>query len=153
MPVSFNNIVRGLKDSRPESFAARRDCIPICRNIGRPRNVDEWFRSIYKRQTILWWYCRRCPPLPIPNREVKPAMADGTAPQCGRVGSRHIHSMTPWRKLQGVFRLYGFQYRREIADKAVNFLLYCLYTPIYMDFPIMFADGLPVFARNRITPH
>ena len=27
------------------------------------------------------------PPLPIPNREVKPACADGTAMQCGRVGS------------------------------------------------------------------
>src|SRR6187551_1010798 len=30
------------------------------------------------------------PPLPIPNRVVKPPMANGTAPQCGRVGSRHI---------------------------------------------------------------
>ena len=28
------------------------------------------------------------PPLPIPNREVKPASADGTAMQCGRVGGR-----------------------------------------------------------------
>ena len=28
------------------------------------------------------------PPLPIPNREVKPACADGTAMQCGRVGNR-----------------------------------------------------------------
>ena len=28
------------------------------------------------------------PPLPIPNREVKPSGADGTAMQCGRVGSR-----------------------------------------------------------------
>ena len=28
------------------------------------------------------------PPLPIPNREVKPAIADGTAPPGGRVGSR-----------------------------------------------------------------
>ena len=28
------------------------------------------------------------PPLPIPNREVKPARADGTAMQCGRVGRR-----------------------------------------------------------------
>ncbi len=27
------------------------------------------------------------PPLPIPNREVKPAIADGTAPPGGRVGS------------------------------------------------------------------
>jgi hypothetical protein len=38
----------------------------------------------------LWWFCRGCSPLPIPNREVKPLMADGTAPQCGRVGSCHI---------------------------------------------------------------
>ena len=30
------------------------------------------------------------PPLPIPNREVKPACADGTAMQCGRVGSRPL---------------------------------------------------------------
>ena len=29
------------------------------------------------------------PPLPIPNREVKPNRADGTA-FCGRVGSRHF---------------------------------------------------------------
>ena len=28
------------------------------------------------------------PPLPIPNREVKPVCADGTAMQCGRVGDR-----------------------------------------------------------------
>ena len=26
-----------------------------------------------------WWLLRRGPPLPIPNREVKPACADGTA--------------------------------------------------------------------------
>src|SRR5574344_1664842 len=33
-------------------------------------------------------YCGGVPPLPIPNREVKPACADGTAMQCGRVGGR-----------------------------------------------------------------
>ena len=31
-------------------------------------------------------YCGGVPPLPIPNREVKPTCADGTAMQCGRVG-------------------------------------------------------------------
>ena len=30
------------------------------------------------------------PPLPIPNREVKPVSADGTAKICGRVGHRHF---------------------------------------------------------------
>ena len=29
-------------------------------------------------------------PLPIPNREVKPERADGTAKQCGRVGNRPL---------------------------------------------------------------
>ena len=33
-------------------------------------------------------YCGGVPPLPIPNREVKPVCADGTAMQCGRVGGR-----------------------------------------------------------------
>ena len=36
-------------------------------------------------------YCSGVPPLPIPNREVKPACADGTAMQCGRVGGRHLY--------------------------------------------------------------
>ena len=33
-------------------------------------------------------YCVGVPPLSIPNREVKPVCADGTAMQCGRVGGR-----------------------------------------------------------------
>ena len=37
-------------------------------------------------------YCDGVPPLPIPNREVKPVCADGTAMQCGRVGSRLFFS-------------------------------------------------------------
>ena len=37
---------------------------------------------------LLGGYCGGVPPLPIPNREVKPTYADGTAMQCGRVGSR-----------------------------------------------------------------
>ena len=34
------------------------------------------------------------PPLPIPNREVKPDSADGTAKICGRVGHRHFYLET-----------------------------------------------------------
>ena len=40
-------------------------------------------------------YCGGVPPLPIPNREVKPTCADGTAMQCGRVGSRLLYSRSP----------------------------------------------------------
>ena len=39
-------------------------------------------------------YCDGVPPLPIPNREVKPVCADGTAMQCGRVGSRLLLQKT-----------------------------------------------------------
>ena len=41
----------------------------------------------YKRYD-LGGYSNGVPPLPIPNREVKPINADGTAFSCGRVGSR-----------------------------------------------------------------
>ena len=39
-----------------------------------------------RSEKTLGGYCGGVPPLPIPNREVKPACADGTAMQCGRVG-------------------------------------------------------------------
>ena len=52
-------------------------------------------------------YCSGVPPLPIPNREVKPACADGTAMQCGRVGGRHLYTeRSPVPQLwSGVFRM------------------------------------------------
>ena len=40
-------------------------------------------------------YCGGVPPLPIPNRAVKPACADGTAMQCGRVGGRLFSTREP----------------------------------------------------------
>ena len=60
-------------------------------------------------------YCGGVPPLPIPNREVKPACADGTAMQCGRVGGRLLsHTGEPRRLVSGAllfsfwrFYLYG----------------------------------------------
>ena len=38
------------------------------------------------------------PPLPIPNREVKPNSADGTAKICGRVGHRHFYKKDEFQK-------------------------------------------------------
>ena len=47
------------------------------------------FKIVSERsERTLGGYCGGVPPLPIPNREVKPACADGTAMQCGRVGNR-----------------------------------------------------------------
>ncbi len=53
-----------------------------------PYAIDHAMRSMRDVWTteILGGYSRGVPPLPIPNREVKPAGADGTAMQCGRVG-------------------------------------------------------------------
>ena len=48
--------------------------------------------EFFAPQKTLGGYCGGVPPLPIPNREVKPAIADGTAMQCGRVGSRLLLS-------------------------------------------------------------
>ena len=52
-------------------------------------------------------YCSGVPPLPIPNREVKPACADGTAMQCGRVGGRRLYiDRSPGEKSPGLCRFY-----------------------------------------------
>ena len=48
-------------------------------------------------------YCGEVPPLPIPNREVKLTCADGTAMQCGRVGSRLLSSEASITKVVGAF--------------------------------------------------
>ena len=52
-------------------------------------------------------YCSGVPPLPSPNREVKPACADGTAMQCGRVGGRplFLKRKALERNLRGFFCL------------------------------------------------
>ena len=41
-------------------------------------------------ETYCGGYSGEDPPLPIPNREVKLTIADGTAPPGGRVGSCHF---------------------------------------------------------------
>ena len=56
-------------------------------------------------------YCGGVPPLPIPNREVKPTYADatyadGTAMQCGRVGSRLLLNQASITFVVGAFFVY-----------------------------------------------
>ena len=58
---------------------------------------------------ILGGYCGGVSPLPIPNREVKPTCADGTAMQCGRVGGRLLFiydkALEFRNDFQGFFRI------------------------------------------------
>ena len=50
-------------------------------------------------ENISGGYCGGVPPLPIPNREVKPACADGTAMQCGRVGGCLFSMSVPFSEM------------------------------------------------------
>ena len=54
------------------------------------------------REDISGGYCGGVPPLPIPNREVKPTSADGTAMQCGRVGNRLLLEESSETKVLGL---------------------------------------------------
>ena len=66
-------------------------------------------------------YCVGVPPLPIPNREVKPDCADGTAMQCGRVGSCLFCFGAPTAMSgRGFLCLYGFQV--EVCIRQDGFL-------------------------------
>ena len=81
----------GVFAKRRESYGAQ-DC--LCREVNpyviRPWNARRGMISEMSgvREDISGGYCGGVPPLPIPNREVKPTSADGTAMQCGRVGNR-----------------------------------------------------------------
>ena len=63
-------------------------------------------------------YCGGVPPLPIPNREVKPACADGTAMRCGRVGGRLLSIKFP--SLRGEPRGDGFFCRHSLEADGPN---------------------------------
>ena len=62
-----------------------------CRNRAAARQCSSELCIALTLQRFSGGYCSGVPPLPIPNREVKPACADGTAMQCGRVGGRLLY--------------------------------------------------------------
>ena len=77
------------------------------RDGGYKSRVTEFCRSLssYLSQDIYCGgYSGEDPPLPIPNREVKLTIADGTAPPGGRVGSCHFLIRSPrHQKMSGTF--------------------------------------------------
>ena len=77
--------------------------------------------GFFSQVTYCGGYSGEDPPLPIPNREVKLTIADGTDPPVGRVGSRRssgarTSSMTP-----GLLRYVGLSFeplvRMDIAGR------------------------------------
>ena len=66
-------------------------------------SVVYYDRVIFSQDIYCGGYSGEDPPLPIPNREVKLTIADGTAPPGGRVGSCHFLYDTLSSSDDGVF--------------------------------------------------
>ena len=72
------------------------------------RSKTEVLRKNLSQVIYCGGYSGGVPPLPIPNREVKPAIADGTAPPGGRVGScRSSKARLDFQSSLFVFRPFG----------------------------------------------
>ncbi len=57
-----------------------------------------------RSKDIFGGYSSGVPPLPVPNREVKPAHADGTTVTRGRAGSRRFFKIrAPYNPLKGKY--------------------------------------------------
>ena len=72
-------------------------------------------------------YCGGVPPLPIPNREVKPTSADGTAMQCGRVGNRLLLTRSSETNVLGLLFLFCITLALLLHYSCITFasLSYC----------------------------
>ena len=80
-------------------------------------------------------------PLPIPNREVKPISADGTAPPGGRVGRRLLRALHS--------NVQGFFYRENIRfGRMKRYLIIIIQIVPFMTKSITFyIFNLMVFAK------
>ena len=85
--------------------------------------VDDNVQWSMFNEVLSGGYCSGVPPLPIPNREVKPACADGTAMQCGRVGGRHLfHKESPESEMiQGFLCLSNIVQVGILADALQSY--------------------------------
>ena len=83
----FGSLVFACGDSQPIRCVVQsmHEALKLCIMHYEPTVTDR--REVIKHWKYLGGYSVGVPPLPIPNREVKPDCADGTAMQCGRVGS------------------------------------------------------------------
>ena len=82
-------------------------------------NITYTFACVQIRHNpLLGGYCGEVPPLPIPNREVKLTCADGTAMQCGRVGSRLLLSRAS--DFERFLRLFCFSHRFHRCSQILD---------------------------------
>ena len=84
-------------------------------------------RVIFPIVTYCGGYSAGAPPLPIPNREVKPGRADGTAPPGGRVGRCRFCK----RRLTA---------RDSVSSASSLFIPPCLQPPLFLSRPSAFIQ-------------
>ena len=110
--------------------------------------LDKQFACVQIRHNPLsGGYCGEVPPLPIPNREVKLTCADGTAMQCGRVGSRLLLSRAS--DFERFLRLFCFHavllsYRPVFSTDKWAQLLLPFYSFTFLPFIVPFTF-LPLY--------
>ena len=101
----------------PKSFLRRRISLESNCNAECKRSESRRLRLVgnLSQVTYCGGYSGGVPPLPIPNREVKPAIADGTAPPGGRVGScRSLKARL--RDQPGLFVFVSIRSRRRCCS-------------------------------------
>ena len=76
-------------------------------------------------ETYCGGYSGEDPPLPIPNREVKLTIADGTAPPGGRVGSCHALTKSFETKVSELFLCVAVCPTQRDRDKTSCRASYC----------------------------
>ena len=110
--------------------------------------------EFFAPQKTLGGYCGGVPPLPIPNREVKPACADGTAMQCGRVGGCLLYFRSSESNDFGdlfSFRRVWHPFRGCTCLKCTNQEVYQPSNKIYLfsNFTFLFLGGHIIDVLNR----
>ena len=119
-------------------------------------NITYTFACVQIRHNPLsGGYCGEVPPLPIPNREVKLTCADGTAMQCGRVGSRLLLiSEASITKVVGAFLFscsflfLSLSFFPQLLPAPFTFLLFYLFT-LYSSFYLFTLLLFLPFKRKR----
>ena len=100
----------------------------ICDTVCLCAIVNLYRLYVIRLRELSGGYCGGVPPLPIPNREVKPTCADGTAMQCGRVGNRLLSVRASRTKVFGAL----FVYIHSIPLHPFIFLPFYSFTPYYI---------------------
>ena len=98
-------------------------------------------------------YCGEVPPLPIPNREVKLTCADGTAMQCGRVGSRLLLSRAS--DFERFLRLFCFHTDFKsvylLSTSSVFFNFCCSICLNHDMYKMLLNCGVYIYKISKIT--